>query len=161
MITPQCEDEQLERLMNLRNRPKTEKGVKDLRESIRLSATNEIAEKAVSEWIAVSEFCPQPSAFRSILAPLNEKAIQSRSRCSRCNGTGVVTTWWLVTFRRGTWVPIKRERIEQDYTNPLPFQEQVRAFAERIAADPQTPDQDVVSAAIHCSCIAFRIGEVA
>lgn len=119
----------------------------------RYSKTQDHAQRAVDMLLADRRFRPGEADIRQACmdTPVSlEESFADKPKCALCDGNRFVTVWRLVTYH-GNSMKIKHsEKLDC----PRGY-EDAMLFAKKIAANPGTERQAVLSAAASCSCSAM------
>jgi hypothetical protein len=147
MIDKETARKQAKRFSGLEFFPQTAEALAELISALQVADTEEIAKSFTDDWIGGETSCPKPSQVRIGIYDRNELVRVNRKKCPSCGGSGVVTTWFLVTYRGNSFLRETSAEIENCKTA-----EQARDFAQLIADSPGSKDQTVLSAAKPCEC---------
>lgn len=138
--------DQLSRVSHLPGFPEAPLAVRDYIVVLCKMGTLEGITRLMDEIVAAEwEKCPTAHQLATIGHNLRESTKQKRAACRRCDGTGVLTIWKLVTYIGNTFSIKKAERLDTDYEGAMDL-------ARRIAERPGTERQVVLSAAEACGC---------
>lgn len=150
----------VDRLMRLPGRDAETMGVKpkDIRDDLgraidRYARTDDHATRAIEALLGERRFRPTEADIRDFCmgAPVSlQETYADKPRCPLCNGNRFVTTWRLVTYY-GNSMKIKHFK---KLDCPRGY-EDATLFAKKIAANPGTERQAVLSAGELCSCSAM------
>lgn len=154
-LTRKCVSELVSRLMRMPAQVSDDPTLRaqdyrdDLGKAIeRYAQSDDHARRAIGELADTSVFRPQTAEIRQWLLDTPTRAVP-KPKCEKCDGTGSITIWKLITYKNNSYSIEKSERLNMNF-------EQMRAFSERIAAKPGDPRQIVLSAAEACECVAKR-----
>lgn len=147
MIEKDTAKQQIRRLSGLDKFPTTSDAITELVLAIQVAEMDSIAIRFIDEWLHTETEAPKPSHMRIMLYDLNQAIKTKRKQCKLCDGSGVVTVWYLVTYRGNSYYRESAVEIEN-----CAGYEQARDFAQLIADTPGNKNQTVLSAAKPCAC---------
>lgn len=155
MIDKKIATKHIARLVGLNFFPPKGAGREELVTAGAQAKSEAILDSVVSDWLAEATEAPKPAQLRAMILPLNEAAQLSRATCLACEGTGMITWWFLVTYKGLSFVIEDHERLRDVTTEheAREYTERVKRFLEQ---NPKAKRQSVLSAAKSCVCREFN-----
>lgn len=145
-------DKQLGRIAHLPGFPREVEAIKDYKSALAILLTPQSVTRLIGDIVNDPgiERCPTSATIREMASERMRVQHKSQRECDICAGSGSVTVYKLVTYKGNSYVVDRAETITGSPAKPDWVA--ARELSERIAANPGSARQMVLTAAKECQC---------
>jgi hypothetical protein len=134
------------RLSGLKYFPEKDEAIKELAKALLDAKSEAVAEGVVDSFSQHAVECPKPVELRRAVWEINMQIPDTKPKCTACDGTGWLISYFLITHERGFK---RRERLV--FTDSVSYSH----YLDQMRKNPRpegSPHQEVLSGAEPCPC---------